>query len=118
SAVLPSVTGPVRREPRQASRRLHMALSDIIARQIPYLRRYARILTGSQSLGDGLVRELLEAALADTDLRERISTSRVGLFAAFSRIYSATGAELAVSGVSGAEEVATAAGKLELVTPL
>lgn len=64
-----------------------MALSDLIARQLPYLRRYARVLTGSQSLGDGFVRELLEAALVDADLRESISSSRVGLFSAFTKIY-------------------------------
>jgi CheY-like chemotaxis protein/DNA-directed RNA polymerase specialized sigma24 family protein len=93
-----------------------MAFSDLIARQLPYLRRYARILTGSQSLGDGLVRELLEAALVDSDLRATISLSRVGLFAAFSRIYAAAGAELAV-GAPAPAEVARAASRLELVTP-
>ncbi len=93
-----------------------MALSDLIAKQLPYLRRYARILTGSQSLGDGFVRELLEAALVDGDLREQISVSRVGLFSAFTKIYSSTGAELAI-GSGGSAEAATVASRLELVTP-
>jgi len=95
-----------------------MALSDLIARQLPYMRRYARILTGSQSLGDGLVRELLEAALVDADLREEISRSRVGLFAAFTKIYASTGAELAVSGTASSDEDATVSSRLEMVTPL
>jgi len=95
-----------------------MALSDLIAKQLPYLRRYARILTGSQSLGDGFVRELLEAALVDATLREQISVSRVGLFSAFSRIYAAAGAELTVSGGVGTAEAETAASRLDLVTPL
>jgi DNA-directed RNA polymerase specialized sigma24 family protein/CheY-like chemotaxis protein len=94
-----------------------MALSDLIARQLPYLRRYARILTGSQKLGDGFVRELLEAALVDAELRERISGSRVGLFAAFSKIYAATGAELALT-ATGSDEAATVSSRLELITPL
>lgn len=94
-----------------------MAFSDLIARQLPYLRRYARILTGSQSLGDSLVRELLEAAIADQGLKENISGSRVGLFGAFTRIYATTGAELAVSGGSS-EEAATVSSRLELTTPL
>jgi len=93
-----------------------MALSDLIARQLPYLRRYARILTGSQSLGDGLVRELLEAAIVDQDLREQISASRIGLFSAFTKIYSSTGAELTVGSGSSAE-TATVAKRLELATP-
>ncbi len=92
-----------------------MALSDLIARQLPYLRRYARILTGSQSLGDGFVRELLEAALADSALREQVAT-RVGLFTAFTKIYAGTGAQLAVTGAGSAED-ATVASRLELVTP-
>lgn len=92
-----------------------MALSDLIARQLPYLRRYARILTGSQALGDGFVRELLEAALADPELREQVAT-RVGLFAAFTKIYAGTGAQLVVTG-AGSPEDATVASRLELVTP-
>ncbi|MGF7169506.1 DNA-directed RNA polymerase specialized sigma24 family protein/CheY-like chemotaxis protein [Sphingobium xanthum] len=95
-----------------------MALSDLIARQLPYLRRYARILTGSQSLGDNLVRELLEAAIADGDLRDMISGSRVGLFAAFTKIYATTGAELAMTGAAGSDEAATVSSRLELTTPL
>lgn len=68
-----------------------MSLADQIAVDIPYLRRYARALTGSQGLGDAYVREMLEAALADAELRERISKGRVELYAAFSRIWSAGG---------------------------
>lgn len=94
-----------------------MAFSDLIAGQLPYLRRYARILTGSQTLGDGFVRELLEAALADEALRDRISHSRIGLFAAFTRIYESAGPELAIGGGDTAE-TATVASRLELVTPM
>jgi len=94
-----------------------MALSDQIAAQLPYLRRYARILTGSQALGDGFVRELLEAALADEALRQRIAHSRVGLFATFTRIYQSTGPELAI-GAGASSETAAIANRLELVTPL
>lgn len=94
-----------------------MALSDQIAAQLPYLRRYARILTGSQALGDGFVRELLEAALADEALRQRIAHSRVALFATFTRIYQSTGPELAI-GAGASSETAAIANRLELVTPL
>ena len=73
-----------------------MPMSDLIAREIPYLRRYARILTGSQQLGDGLVRELLEAALADGALRADIAKSRARLFAAFSKIWNSVGKALPV----------------------
>jgi len=71
-----------------------MSLSDQIAIQLPYLRRYARALTGSQKSGDTYVRATLEAALADADLRKSISAGRVELYCAFSRIWN-----------SGAEEI-------------
>lgn len=64
-----------------------MSISDQIAVQLPYLRRYARALTGSQKSGDAYVRATLEAALADSDLRQSISTGRVELYRAFSRIW-------------------------------
>lgn len=64
-----------------------MSVSDQIARQLPYLRRYARALTGSQHSGDAYVRATLEAALADRDLREEIAHSRAALYAAFTRIW-------------------------------
>ena len=38
-----------------------MSLKAEIAPQLPFLRRYARALTGSQTLGDKAVREMLEA---------------------------------------------------------
>lgn len=58
------------------------ASSRKIAEILPYLRRYARALTGSQSRGDDYVRICLEMLLEDP---ERIDSSRVkvDLFAAF-----------------------------------
>jgi DNA-directed RNA polymerase specialized sigma24 family protein len=40
-----------------------MTFAHEIAPELPYLRRYARSLTGSQALGDASVREMLEALL-------------------------------------------------------
>ncbi|KHK90565.1 response regulator [Novosphingobium malaysiense] len=65
-----------------------MSVSDQIAVQLPYLRRYARALTGSQHSGDAYVRATLEAALADQPLREEIAESRAALYATFTRIWS------------------------------
>ena len=39
-----------------------MSLGDQVAANLPYLRRYARALTGSQHTGDAFVRATLEAA--------------------------------------------------------
>ncbi|HKR91411.1 response regulator [Novosphingobium sp.] len=67
-----------------------MSVSDQIAVQLPYLRRYARALTGSQQSGDAYVRATLEAALADHALRDGIAEDRSALYRAFTCIW-ATG---------------------------
>jgi DNA-directed RNA polymerase specialized sigma24 family protein len=41
-----------------------MSMSQTLAPHLPYLRRYARALTGSQSSGDANVRAALTALLA------------------------------------------------------
>jgi CheY-like chemotaxis protein/DNA-directed RNA polymerase specialized sigma24 family protein len=64
-----------------------MSVSDQISVQLPYLRRYARALTGSQHSGDAYVRATLEAALADQSLRSEIARSRTALYGAFTRIW-------------------------------
>lgn len=73
-----------------------MSLSDQIAAELPYLRRYARALTGSQKSGDAYVRATLEAALADAGLRNSISHGRVELYGAFSRIWNSSAEDIAV----------------------
>ncbi len=54
-----------------------------IARQTPYLRRYARALTGSQPEGDGFVQATLDAVLSGrADMGEGLP-ARTALFRAF-----------------------------------
>lgn len=65
-----------------------MSVAEQIGPLLPFLRRYARALSGSQSAGDAYVRAMLEAALADAGLRDRISEGRIPLYAAFNRIWS------------------------------
>lgn len=65
-----------------------MSLGAKVASNLPYLRRYARALTGSQATGDAFVRATLEAALADADLRRLIGEGRADLYHAFNRVWS------------------------------
>jgi len=95
-----------------------MPMSDLVAREIPYLRRYARILAGSQQLGDGLVRELLEAALADSSLRADLSKSRASLYAAFTRIWNSVGKALPADGDWRSAEQETVNSRLGEAKPL
>jgi CheY-like chemotaxis protein len=99
-----------------------MSMADQIAVQLPYLRRYARALTGSQTSGDTYVRATLEAALADRALLDQIGEGRVALYAAFNRIWSTGHVETASVGAGagagddlGLEQVAQE--RLSHVTP-
>ena len=69
-----------------------MSMSQTLAPHLPYLRRYARALTGSQSSGDAHVRAALTALLAgDQSLIEGVPP-RVGLYRLFHAIWQ-SGAE-------------------------
>ena len=66
-----------------------MSISEALAPNLPYLRRYARALTGSQDQGDAYVRKTLSALVAgERELPKGVS-SRVGLYRAFQDIWSA-----------------------------
>jgi CheY-like chemotaxis protein len=60
-----------------------MSVSHDVVRLLPYLRRYARALTGSQSTGDEYVRLCLEAILAEPARIKNAADLRVELFAVF-----------------------------------
>ncbi len=95
-----------------------MSLGDQIARNLPYLRRYARALTGSQATGDAFVRATLEAALADSELKESLEGGRVPLYRAFNKVWGSAYMETPDSGsdFSGHEEAAS--GRLKAITPM
>ncbi|AOR76944.1 MULTISPECIES: response regulator [Sphingomonadaceae] len=93
-----------------------MSVSDQIAIQLPYLRRYARALTGSQHSGDAYVRATLEAALADRSLRDAIARSRAALYEAFTRIWSTGHVEEPAGDIGGGHEQA-AQERLAAVAP-
>jgi DNA-directed RNA polymerase specialized sigma24 family protein len=69
-----------------------MGLDQIVATHLPYLRRYARALTGTQEAGDRYAVATLEAMVADPASAEGYRTARTGLFAVFHRIWSSSGA--------------------------
>lgn len=94
-----------------------MSLGEQVAANLPYLRRYARALTGSQSTGDTFVRATLEAALADDDLKASLNEGRVPLYRAFNKVWSS--AYLEVEKTSDeTEEMVSADARLKTVTPL
>jgi DNA-directed RNA polymerase specialized sigma24 family protein len=61
--------------------------SQAVAQHLPYLRRYARVLTGSQQSGDAYVAATLEALIADPSVLETRVASRVGLYRLFTKVW-------------------------------
>lgn len=94
-----------------------MPVSDQIAAQLPYLRRYARALTGSQQSGDSYVRAMLEAALADNQLRNDIARSRAALYEAFTRIWATGHVDEPAPVLSGGLQEQAAQTRLSAVAP-
>jgi CheY-like chemotaxis protein len=67
-----------------------MTQAASIAPHLPFLRRYARALTGSQSAGDAYVRAALEAVLVQKDALGGLESPRVALYRLFHVIWSGT----------------------------
>ncbi len=64
-----------------------MSIGQQLAPHLPYLRRYARALTGSQASGDAYVVSVLEALLEDSSIFDRKLPSRVALYKLFDAIW-------------------------------
>jgi CheY-like chemotaxis protein len=61
---------------------------------LPYVRRYARALTGDQTTGDAYVRATLEALAAGDKELDASTTPRVALYQVFHAIWDSAGAKL------------------------
>ncbi len=73
-----------------------LTLSDLIAPHLPYLRRYARALTGAQGSGDTYAASTLEAILADPSCFEAQHLGgKVALFKVFHTLWSSSGQPVA-----------------------
>lgn len=60
-----------------------MSLSTRIAAHLPYLRRFARAVSGSQTSGDTYVGATLEAIIADVSIFPDASNDRIALYKLF-----------------------------------
>jgi DNA-directed RNA polymerase specialized sigma24 family protein len=67
-----------------------MTLSTRIAPHLPYLRRFSRAVTGSQTSGDAYVAACLEALIADTSVFPEASNDRISLYRLFSKLFSSS----------------------------
>lgn len=95
-----------------------MSIGAEIAAHLPFLRRYARALCGSQTTGDTFVQATLEAALADEQLAASLREGRVPLYRAFTQIWASAHVEIGEDGAETGAHEASAQAQLRRITPL
>ena len=83
------------------------ALSEAITRTLPFLRRYARAVTGSQQRGDEWVRLCAEVAVEQPEVVAKYPDTKLGVFALFHRLQQPFG------GLDAATEGASVSGRLK-----
>jgi CheY-like chemotaxis protein/DNA-directed RNA polymerase specialized sigma24 family protein len=64
-----------------------MTLSATVSPHLPFLRRLARALTGSQTSGDAYVAAVLESLIADPAILNAASSPRIALYQTLSRLW-------------------------------
>src|SRR5215213_5853383 len=73
-----------------------MSTAQLVVQHLPYLRRYARALTGSQIAGDAYVAATLETLVNEPETIDQGTNVKVDLFRVFTRIWNS----LSVNGKS------------------
>jgi CheY-like chemotaxis protein/DNA-directed RNA polymerase specialized sigma24 family protein len=93
-----------------------MSISKEISPHLPYLRRFARTLTGTQASGDAYVVATLEALIADPTIFPRDLAARDALYKIFLSLWSSTNGQKRAEPMRGIESIAER--NLEMLTPL
>ncbi|MEV8467197.1 response regulator [Fluviibacterium sp. DFM31] len=91
-------------------------IAQQVAAALPFLRRYARALTGTQQSGDQYAAATLETMLSDDAVFNRQLPPKVALFRAFHQIWISSGSPIAETGDMSAPEV-QAQKRLAALTP-
>lgn len=93
------------------------SMSQTLAPHLPFLRRYARALTGGQQSGDAYVRACLQAIVNEPSVIEAGIHPKIALYRLFHRIWSGTqvGDPPEIDGLSRQET--TAQQRLAAMTP-
>ena len=68
--------------------------ADSLAASLPFLRRYARALTGSQPTGDRYAAATLEAIVESSDDLGAFETAKIALFHAFHLVWTSAGSPI------------------------
>lgn len=81
--------------------------TDEVAEHLPYLRRYARALTGNQNSGDAYAAAALETVLQEPSVLEAAKSVKASLFKVFHSVWVSSGSPTATE-TTGIEAVAQA----------
>lgn len=96
---------------------MSQSIADLVAPQLPYLRRFARALTGTQDSGDAYVVAMLEALVADNRSFRTDVPPRVATYQAFLRVWNAIPLNQRAEPLpNGAEGIADK--RIDALTPL
>jgi DNA-directed RNA polymerase specialized sigma24 family protein len=92
-----------------------MSIANVVAPHLPYLRRFARALTGSQDSGDAYVIAVLEALIADPDAFDTRLSPRTALYRVFLKVWNSLSVnqqkDVALTDISPTDR------RLSLITP-
>lgn len=80
-----------------------MSIAKVLASHLPFLRRYARALTGSQKSGDAYVAATLESIIETRDALDASLPPRVALYKIFHTIWASSTDKLAETPAGGLE---------------
>src|SRR6185436_14237014 len=90
-----------------SNRPANKKLSEAITKTLPFLRRYARAVTGSQQRGDEWVRLCAEVAVRQPEVVANYPDTKLGVFALFHRLQQPFG------GLESASESASVSARLK-----
>lgn len=94
-----------------------MAIAEKIAPHLPYLRRFARALCGSQESGDAYVVAVLESLVEDPSAFPQNEEPRIALYACFLKVWNSVKVNQTLTTPLAGKPEATVDRSLDAITP-
>ncbi len=94
-----------------------MSVAEVIGPHLPYLRRYARSLTGSQTSGDNYVVAVLETLIADASAFDKSLPPRVAVYRVFTKVWNSLSINQVGEAASDDADRSMSERRLEAITP-
>lgn len=95
-----------------------MSIADQIAPQLPYLRRYARSLTGNQTSGDNYVAAVLETLISEPDSFDSNLEPKVALYRVFTKVWNSLAVNQTTEDAPEPADKSITDRRLETITPM